>query len=579
MEDVFIEVQLFSPKPNEDNPELDRFYRYVFDTDMKFDENQNEILPVAEFENIPIDPLFTLGVIPPQAWLVTPIVSVHDLDNICLKSVESTGVNGIFELKNVLIEGHARDMRLHASPRGIQLILGTKSYPSMVDTIVMANLGYFQLKANPGVWDLKLRSGRSAELYQIINIGNNVLSWLEERNDDLVKHYEEFGITIALTSFEGSTVFLRADKRKGMEKKDVLSDGDEADDENDDKIWGFLKKKLGMSNKNKSKNATETKKSAEKINIFSVASGHLYERLLSVMTLGVMKHTQTPVKFWLIENFLSPSFKNFIPHLAKEYGFEYELVTYKWPHWLRTQSEKQRIIWSYKILFLDVLFPLDLDKVIFVDADQIVRADLKELVEMDLKGAPYGYTPFCDSRKETEGFRFWKTGYWEKHLHGKPYHISALYVIDLVKFRQMAAGDKLRSEYQMLSADKNSLANLDQDLPNNMQDTIPIFSLPQEWLWCETWCDDESLKTAKTIDLCNNPLTKEPKLDRARRLLPEWSVYDNEVAEFEKKVEMMMNQVTDNTTTTSPKLEVKKEEEEEEEKVKEEENVQGKDEL
>jgi len=118
-------------------------------------------------------------------------------------------VNGIFELKNILIEGHARDMRLHASPRGIQLILGTKSYPSMVDTIVMANLGYFQLKANPGVWDLKLRSGRSSELYQIINIGNNVLSWLEERNDELVKHYEEFGITIALTSFEGSTVFLR----------------------------------------------------------------------------------------------------------------------------------------------------------------------------------------------------------------------------------------------------------------------------------------------------------------------------------------------------------------------------------
>jgi UDP-glucose:glycoprotein glucosyltransferase len=54
--------------------------------------------------------------------------------------------------------------------------------------------------------------------------------------------------------------------------------------------------------------------------------------------------------------------------MAEEYGFEYELVTYKWPHWLRAQTEKQRIIWAYKILFLDVLFPMDLDKVIFVDA-------------------------------------------------------------------------------------------------------------------------------------------------------------------------------------------------------------------
>jgi UDP-glucose:glycoprotein glucosyltransferase len=49
--------------------------------------------------------------------------------------------------------------------------------------------------------------------------------------------------------------------------------------------------------------------------------------------------------------------------MAQEYGFEYDLVTYKWPSWLHKQSEKQRIIWAYKILFLDVLFPLSLKKV------------------------------------------------------------------------------------------------------------------------------------------------------------------------------------------------------------------------
>lgn len=58
--------------------------------------------------------------------------------------------------------------------------------------------------------------------------------------------------------------------------------------------------------------------------------------------------------------------------MAKEYGFDYEMVTYKWPSWLRAQHEKQRTIWGYKILFLDVLFPLSLDKVIFVDADQVI---------------------------------------------------------------------------------------------------------------------------------------------------------------------------------------------------------------
>lgn len=34
---------------------------------------------------------------------------------------------------------------------------------------------------------------------------------------------------------------------------------------------------------------------------------------------------------------------------------------------------------------------------------------------------------------------------------------------------------------------------------------VPIFSLPQEWLWCESWCSDASKAEAKTIDLCNNP--------------------------------------------------------------------------
>lgn len=63
--------------------------------------------------------------------------------------------------------------------------------------------------------------------------------------------------------------------------------------------------------------------------------------------------------------------QEFIPDMAKQYGFQYELVQYKWPRWLHQQTEKQRIIWGYKILFLDVLFPLAVDKILFVDADQV----------------------------------------------------------------------------------------------------------------------------------------------------------------------------------------------------------------
>lgn len=58
--------------------------------------------------------------------------------------------------------------------------------------------------------------------------------------------------------------------------------------------------------------------------------------------------------------------------------------------------------------------------------------------------------------------RFWKQGYWRSHLQGRRYHISALYVVDLKRFRRIAAGDRLRGQYQALSQDPNSLSNLDQ---------------------------------------------------------------------------------------------------------------------
>lgn len=124
-------------------------------------------------------------------------------------------------------------------------------------------------------------------------------------------------------------------------------------------------------------------------------------------------------------------------------------------------------------------------------------------------------------------------------------------MVDLVRFRQMAVGDKLRAIYDQLSRDPNSLSNLDQDLPNYAQHIVPIFSLPQEWLWCESWCSDASKAQAKTIDLCNNPQHKEPKLDMARRvisgpLFPEsWVELDAEV----KRVEAAATNAT--TTTTA----------------------------
>jgi UDP-glucose:glycoprotein glucosyltransferase len=535
LDGVFVKIYL-NPKSVLEELPVKRFYRYVVESAPTFANGriQDES---AEFKGIPSSALLTVGMDVPAAWLVTAKESLHDLDNIKLNTLPRDGqVDATYELEYILIEGHSRDTTVEAPPAGVQLALSTDKDPLYADTIIMSNLGYFQFKANPGHYSMNLKAGRSRDLFKLDSVG--AAGYEAQPGDQTAE--------VTLLSFQGATLYPRLSRVPGKEEENIL-ETEPAKKTPDfvqqganivgnllnmagikkEKPQGLSPRALNLLTKPEARHAD--------INIFSVASGHLYERMLNIMMVSVMRHTNQTVKFWFIEQFLSPSFKEFVPIVAKEYGFQYEMVTYKWPHWLRAQKEKQREIWGYKILFLDVLFPLDLDKVIFVDADQIVRTDMAELTAVDLQGAPYGFTPMCDSRVEMEGFRFWKQGYWKNFLGDLPYHISALYVVDLKRFRQLAAGDRLRQQYHQLSADPGSLSNLDQDLPNNMQSIIPIHSLDQNWLWCETWCSDASLEDAKTIDLCNNPLTKEPKLERARRQVPEWTEYDDEIAALARR--------------------------------------------
>ncbi|KAL9256883.1 UDP-glucose:glycoprotein glucosyltransferase-like protein [Drosera capensis] len=517
---------------------LKSYYRYVTPSMDDFSSNDYAVNgPKAFFANMPLSKTLTMNLDVPEPWLVEPVVAVHDLDNILLENLgETRTLQAIFQLEALVLTGHCFE-KDHDPAQGLQIILGTKNTPHLVDTLVMANLGYWQMKVSPGIWHLQLAPGRSSELYSL-NI------------DDDGSGVSSLSNCIIINDLRGKKVHLEVVKKKGKEHEKLLisNDDDNLANEGDpqsETSWNknILKWASGIiGGSQQSKNSENSPvenvagRQGKPINIFSIASGHLYERFTKIMILSVLRNTQRPVKFWFIKNYLSPQFKDVIPKMAKEYGFDYELITYKWPTWLHKQKEKQRIIWAYKILFLDVIFPLSLEKVIFVDADQVVRADMGELYDMDIKGRPYAYTPFCDNNKDMDGYRFWRQGFWKEHLRGKPYHISALYVVDLVKFRQTAAGDTLRVFYETLSKDPNSLSNLDQDLPNYAQHTVPIFSLPQEWLWCESWCGNSTKQKARTIDLCNNPMTKEPKLQGAKRIVSEWTELDLEARQFTARI-------------------------------------------
>ena len=153
----------------------------------------------------------------PTAWLVRPREALYDLDNIQLGKLfpGDTSVDAVFDLDYLVVEGHARDAVYNSPPRGIQVQLVTRDGTPIDDTQVVANLGYFQFKAKPGVFQLEIRQGRGRKVYKLESAGNE--GWQSAT-------VEEIGNDITLTNFEGLTLYPRFLRLAGMENEDVLEE-------------------------------------------------------------------------------------------------------------------------------------------------------------------------------------------------------------------------------------------------------------------------------------------------------------------------------------------------------------------
>jgi UDP-glucose:glycoprotein glucosyltransferase len=171
------------------------------------------------FSGLPVDPIYTLGMDVPPSWLVRPREAMYDLDNIQMGALSADdrvrGMEAVFDLDFLVVEGHARDPQSNAPPRGVQVQLTNGNGTSVDDTQIVATLGYLQFKITPGVFQLEIREGRGQDIYKLESVGNE--GW-----DSLT--VEEAGNEITLTSFEGLTLYPRLTRQPGMETEDVLID-------------------------------------------------------------------------------------------------------------------------------------------------------------------------------------------------------------------------------------------------------------------------------------------------------------------------------------------------------------------
>ena len=204
------------------------------------------------------------------------------------------------------------------------------------DTVVMQNLGYFQLQAAPGQWHIRLAEGRATELFELATRPRAA-------GTAAATHHE-----VLIHDFVGSARMTQLVVRKqlGKELDDLLVGKDggsesESGGDSSGSLWSKVSSLVTGKKKKPTKKSVAlaaaggdaaavaaAKAEEETVHVFSLASGHLYERLMRIMMLSVTKRTSAPVKFWLVENFLSPHFKSTVFAMAKEFGFQVELITY-----------------------------------------------------------------------------------------------------------------------------------------------------------------------------------------------------------------------------------------------------------
>nr|GEV63748.1 UDP-glucose:glycoprotein glucosyltransferase [Tanacetum cinerariifolium] len=187
------------------------YYRFVMPYEDDFSNTDSTVHgPKAFFANMPLSKTLTLNLDVPESWHVEPVITVHDLDNILLENLgDKRTPQADFELEALVLTGHC-SKKDHEPQRGLQMILRIKKNPHLVDTLVMANLGYWQMKVSLGVWYLQLAPGRTSDLY-------------------ILQDGQEMHLTkrITIDYLRGKPVHLGVVKKKGKEHERLLIPSDD----------------------------------------------------------------------------------------------------------------------------------------------------------------------------------------------------------------------------------------------------------------------------------------------------------------------------------------------------------------
>lgn len=265
------------------------------------------------------------------------------------------------------------------------------------------------------------------------------------------------------------------------------------------------------------------------------------ERLALAMIASVLEQSTARIKLWLIGplSLQMQSKLNALSTSPRMRSFSWQVVTYNWPSWLNSLPKYSSRLMAMKVLFLDVMMPAEVSRIVYLAPGQIVRGDITRLLTASLEGRPYGMVPICAGESASQSAasaRFWEYGYWRVQLQGgmRAYHSTSVILADLASIRLWGVGDTLRAQYEAYSRDPMFLERVDQDLVNVVQSLVGIYSLAPEWHWSSAWCADGPAKDLALVLEADTP-TKRSTPDTAAKVLPEWSRIDAYVSGIVKE--------------------------------------------
>ncbi|KAH0784999.1 UDP-glucose:Glycoprotein glucosyltransferase-domain-containing protein [Histomonas meleagridis] len=230
-------------------------------------------------------------------------------------------------------------------------------------------------------------------------------------------------------------------------------------------------------------------KTDNKFNIFSFASGPPYENQTRMMLYTLIHNTTQEVRFWMFGSFRKGNPPN----------IETINLPMIWPRYMTRPHDVLFYYKASKFGVIDLLFPSDIDHVMFADQGTIFRGNVSVFTKLDLEDCCVAAPMISSSRARN---LYWNNQIFVERRFKRPYHSTAIFWISLFKWREVGGGDLYRDLYEKYIRNLQALISIDDELFNILQMKLQIMTLPETTAFCSMHNDQRNVQKALALMMC-----------------------------------------------------------------------------